>query len=103
MADSANIAVLCPPLPGHLNPFATLGRALVKRGHRVIVFQAAAIEESVRAQGLEYCAIGKPTEELQSMVEKMGRLSGISSLRFVVKGAARLAEITCREGPRVLK
>ena len=37
------------------------------------------------------------------MIVQMGQLSGLSSLRFVVQGAARLASITCREAPSALK
>ncbi len=31
----AHYALLCPPLPGHINPMAVLARELTARGHRV--------------------------------------------------------------------
>ncbi len=98
-----HIAIFCPPLAGHLNPMATLGRALLSRGHRVTVFQAAAIEERVRAEGLEFRPLGTPTSDLNAMVDRMGKLSGLSSLCLAVQGASRLAAITCREAPAALQ
>lgn len=97
------IGILCPPLPGHLNPIATLGRALVRRGHRVTVFQVADLKERVAAEGLEFSPIGTPSAELAELIDKMGKLTGLASLRFVVQGASRLAGIVCREGPDVLR
>ena len=99
----SHIGIFCPPLAGHLHPLATLGRALMRRGQRVTVFQVAAVESRVHAEGLEYQSIGTPSSELDSMIEKMGQLSGLSSLRFAVQGAARLAGIICREGPATLQ
>jgi MGT family glycosyltransferase len=97
-----NIGLFCPPLPGHLNPVAILGRALVARGHRVIAFQMPALEQRVRAAGLDFHPLGKPSQELSSMIDRMGRLSGLASLRFAVQGACTLAELICREGPAAL-
>lgn len=98
-----HIGILCPPLPGHLNPIATLGRALVCRGYRVTVFQVADIEARVRAQGLNFRALGTPSADLDDMIDRMGKLSGIGSLRFVVQAASKLAGIICREAPSILR
>jgi zeaxanthin glucosyltransferase len=97
-----HIGIFCPPLTGHLNPMATLGRTLIRRGHRVTLFQASDAGKRARDQGLDFRHLGAPSPELTAMIDKMGRLSGLASLRFVVKGASRLAEITCREAPPVL-
>lgn len=98
-----HIGIFCPPLPGHLNPMATLGRALAARGHRVTVFQVASIEERIRAEGLDFCQLGTSSSELNGIIERMGQLSGLGSLRFAVQGATRLATIICREAPAVVR
>lgn len=82
---------------------AILGRELTRRGHRVSVVGVADVEPQVRAEQLEFIALGTPSPELRTMIEQMGRLSALSSLRFVVQGACRLAEIICREAPAELQ
>ena len=81
---------------------ATLGRALISRGHRVTLFQVVDFADRARAQGLNFQIVGRPTEDLTGMFDRMGKLSGLSSLRYVVQGASRLAAIICQEAPAVL-
>ena len=50
----AQVAIVCPPTTGHINPFAVLGRALVRRGHRVTLFQVPSVRETAAAEGLPY-------------------------------------------------
>lgn len=92
----AKIALLCPPVPGHLHPMAALGRALQRRGHSVIFFHIAGIAAAVRAQGLEFEAIGGvETDALPDSISEMAAARGLRSLRFAVECARRTAELLC--------
>ncbi len=52
----ARIAVLSVPAYGHLNPVLPITRELVRRGHRVTVFNEASFEPLIRATGADFAA-----------------------------------------------
>src|ERR1700733_9185291 len=97
------LAIVCPPIPGHLNPLAALGRTLKRRGHRVIVFQVPSLESRAKKEGLEFCGLGPDSGELAAMIDRLGQLQGLSSLRFAVQGACRLANIICTHAPDAIR
>lgn len=100
----AKIAIVCPPLPGHLNPMFTLGRALAKRGHEVSVFNIPALEPNVRSQGLGFQAVGTiHGAALGESIREMGEKQGLASLRFAVRCARQLTQILCEELPELLR
>lgn len=96
----ARFALVCPPLPGHLNPMLTLGRALQRRGHSAIFFHIPAIKSTVRAQGLEFHPVGAVlSDALAESIRKMSEMQGLGSLRFAVRCSSRIAEILLDELP----
>jgi len=99
----ANIALVCPPLPGHLNPTATLGRALKRRGHAVTYFHIPAVEASARAAGVEFRPVGTSgSDALAARIRKMSELSGLRSLRFAVACSRECSELLCENLPAAL-
>jgi zeaxanthin glucosyltransferase len=54
----SHFGIFCPPIAGHINPLAALGRALTARGHRVTIFQVADLESKVRSERLEFAPLG---------------------------------------------
>jgi zeaxanthin glucosyltransferase len=99
----ANIALVCPPLPGHLNPMASLGRTLQRRGHAVIFFHIPAVEGSIRAQGLGFEAVGTvQSDTLADSIRHMAVREGLSSLRYAVQCSRRIAELLCEHLPAAL-
>jgi len=96
----AKLALVCPPLPGHLNPIAVLGRVLRSRGHSVSVFQIPALEQPVRAQGLDFHPVGTAgSNSLKERIAQMTELEGLSSLRFAVESSRQIADLLCLELP----
>ena len=96
----AKLALVCPPLPGHLNPMAVLGRSLQSRGHCVSVFQIPELEPSVRAQGLGFHPIGiAEAHTLRNRITRMTELAGLGSLRFAVESSRLIADLLCQELP----
>ena len=100
-----HFGIISPPVPGHLNPFAALGRELARRGHRVTVFHMADLEPRLRSEGLEFRVIGKsdhPVGTLPRTLKQIGSLSGISAMKFTVKAAAGSSEMFLRDGPAAI-
>src|SRR5687767_5503948 len=46
-----HFGIISPPVPGHIHPFAALGRELISRGHRVTYLQMIDLEEKIRSEG----------------------------------------------------
>lgn len=96
----ANIALICPPLPGHLNPMFALGGALKRRGHSVIHFQIPAIESSARAQGFGFEQVGTASDELlAASIRDISAARALRSLRFAVQCAQQMTKLLCEELP----
>jgi len=99
----ANVALICPPLPGHLNPTTALGRALKRRGHAVTYFHIPGVEASVRKAGVDFKPVGEPdTGVLAARIRKMSELSGLKSLRFAVACSRECSAILCESLPGAL-
>jgi MGT family glycosyltransferase len=102
----AHIGVLCPPTSGHLNPLATLGRELQRRGHRVTVFQLPGLRDRIEQEHLGFWPLGArdaATQDLEATLARLGTLSGLSALRFTVRSAARLAHLVFTHAPIALR
>jgi zeaxanthin glucosyltransferase len=99
----ANIAVICPPLPGHLNPMASLGRGLKRRGHSVKVFNIPALEQTVRSEGLDFHPLGgHGADFLARGIALMAQQAGFTSLRFAVECSQRVSKLLCEQLPAAL-
>jgi len=102
----ARVGIYCPPIPGHLHPGLSLGRALVARGHEVICFNladgAARIEAAglpMHLVGLEVFPLGRLSEELLTL----GQLTGLAQYRFTLKLIVESALMALDELPDALR
>ena len=101
-----HFGIISPPVPGHIHPFAALGRELIARGHRVTYLQMIDLEEKIRAEGLDFEAIGTtdhPRGSLPASLEALGRLKGLSALRFTIQAVAKTTLTVCREAPDAIR
>jgi UDP:flavonoid glycosyltransferase YjiC (YdhE family) len=55
-----HFGIICPTVPGHLNPMTTLGYELKQRGHRVTLIGIPDARSHALAAGL--CFDGNPTK-----------------------------------------
>ncbi len=102
----AHFGIVCPPISGHVNPLAALGRALVQRGNRVTFFHVADLERKILAEGLEFVGLGDaeyPRGELDRSVARLSRLSGMASLKFAVQCGCRISGLILKHGPMVIR
>jgi len=101
-----HFGVICPAVPGHLNPMMSLGRELQKRNHQVTCLQILDVESKVLGEGLEFYPIGQSDAPLGSLAEtlgELGRLSGLGAGKFTADLLKRQAAIVCREVPNAVR
>ena len=101
-----HIGLTCPELSGHLNPMTTLGRELVRRGHRVTVVARPDGEAKAVAAGLGFAPIGGaelPRGAIARQAVTLGGLSAGAALRFTVDMMRLAAEVTLRDLPAVCR
>lgn len=101
----AHLGIISPPVSGHLHPFGALGRTLIKRGHRVTLFQMPDIESKARAEGLNFYVLGQSSHPLGSLAKDLTHLTqlkALPALRFTVQLIERTTEMICRDLPDAL-
>ena len=101
----AQFGIICPPYPGHLNPFSALGRELPSRGHQVIFLQIPDLELKVRSEGLNFYPIGESTYQPGTMKEtflQFAKFSELEALQYSVKFCLEMAEMICRDAPKAI-
>jgi zeaxanthin glucosyltransferase len=100
-----HFGIVTPPVPGHIHPFAALGRELIARGHRVTCFQLADLEQKIVEEGLEFHRVGVgdfPPGSLRGWLDALGRRKGFAALRYTIGAACRMTAMTCRELPNAV-
>jgi zeaxanthin glucosyltransferase len=101
-----HFGIISPPVSGHINPFAALGRELLARGHRITYFQMPDLEEKIRSEGLDFSAIGgsdHPRGSLHESLAQLGQLKGTAALRFTIRAVARTSIMVCRDAPAAIR
>lgn len=101
----AHFAILCPPLPGHLNPMTVLARELESRGHR-LTFLGFPDMRSRLADGLGFVPFGGddwPERSLDPYLGRLSRLGGPLSLLRLIRDLAAFADSICSQLPKVLQ
>lgn len=102
----SHFGIFCPPITGHLDPSAALGRTLISRGHRVTMFQVAELESRVVSGELEFVALGAdrfPPGTLAQSIAKLAALRGISSLRYAVECERQMAQLILEFAPDAVR
>jgi len=99
-----HIGLACPELSGHLNPMTTLGRELVRRGHRVTVVARPDGEAKAVAAGLGFAAIGAaefPRGAIAAQAKALGGMTARKALHYTIDMMRLAAEVTLRDLPAV--
>ena len=98
-----HIALACPELSGHLNPMTTLGRELMRRGHRVTVVARPDGESKAVAAGLQFAAIGAaefPRGAIAAQAAALGGMTAGKALRYTIDMMRLAAERRGLRGDR---
>ncbi|WP_118858238.1 glycosyltransferase [Sphingomonas mesophila] len=100
----AHFAILCPPLPGHINPMAVLARELEARGHRTTFLGFPDMRAKLPA-GQAFVRFGGedwPEGSLAPYLERLSRLGSPLSLLRLIRDLAGFAETICTTLPAAL-
>ncbi len=101
-----HIALVCPEMHGHLNPMATLGRELAKRGHRISLVSSPRGKPKADACGFEFLPVGvreHESGELQVGLDKLAKMKGLGALRLTGQLLCDQTAITLRDAPDLLR
>ena len=97
-----HVGLICPNVPGHLNPMLALADAIRRRGHRATFFLLGDVPELVAAAGIEVVPLGGsifPPDEYRTAMQRLGTLEGRAALSHTLAMAARSAEAILGAGP----
>src|SRR6516162_2392043 len=100
------IGILSFSSPGHYYPLTALGRRLQTRGHEVVYFQVADLEQPIRAAGLQFRQIGRddfPPGSLRARDEEVCKLKGLAALRCGLRGIERKARMLFQDAPAAIR
>ena len=101
-----HIGLTCPELSGHLNPMTTLGRELLRRGHRVTVVARPDAESKALSAGLGFACIGEnefPRGAIAAQATMLGGMKSGKALRYTIEMMRLAAEVTLRDLPAVCR
>ncbi|MEU1241660.1 glycosyltransferase [Micromonospora parva] len=97
-----HIGLVVPDYTGQLSPMATLGRELLRRGHRVTLISLPDAGTKSFTARFAFAPIGErefPVGSLARFSEEQGRLTGLAAVRFIVRGYVREVEVLLRDLP----
>jgi zeaxanthin glucosyltransferase len=105
-ASALHIGLVCPGHAGHLNPTATLGAELQRRGNRVTLITTPPGYSTAKKYGLAFKPIG--ITEYKSGVLRVdlveeGRLRGLSAFWHTIQLFKREEHILLRDLPEVIQ
>ncbi|MEG3957712.1 glycosyltransferase [Microcoleus sp. herbarium2] len=101
-----HFGIFCPAASGHLNPMTTLGRELLRRGHRVSVFNFLDAKATTLASGLEFQPLAEdefPAGSIPERLAQLGELSGLAAFRYTIKLFAQVSDLLLSQGPATIK
>lgn len=98
------VGIVSEPVPGHLGPALTVGRALRDRGHEVVVFAIADVADQVEASGLSVEVIGADAFPPGALAARwLAHTRGPRALVDSVRTHVDETEVLCRDVPPVAR
>jgi len=100
-----HLALLCPDFAGHLNPMLTLGRALLRRGHRLTLVSQPTAQSRAEATGIGFVPFGRPDEQepLLRLQKRQAELLGFDALRHTGRMFEAMSVMYVRDVPGILE
>lgn len=102
----SHIGLICPELSGHLNPMTTLGRELLRRGHRVTQIARLDGRRKAESAGLGFAALAEneyPPGSMPAEVAELGKLTGLAAIQFTAAMVKRGTTAVLRDAPGIIE
>ena len=102
----AHLAIVAPPLAGHVNALSALALALIERGHRVTLLGPADAARWLSDPRVGFHAIARDTHPEGAMradERRMGRLRGLLGVPRMIRDLAALTDAVCRDVPSAIE
>lgn len=102
----SHVGIICPNVPGHLNPMVALADAIRTRGHRITFFLLGEPPISVSTVGFEVASLGGavfPADQYRTEIQQLGSLQGRAALKHTLSIGARAADAILEVGPTVMR
>lgn len=102
----SHLAIMTPPLAGHIGALSALAGGLIDRGHRVTLIGPSDASRWLRDERIGFHVIGSethPAGALERDERRMGRLQGLLGVPAMIRDLAALTDLYCREGPDALR
>jgi len=100
------IGLLCPEVPGHLNPMTTLGNEIRRRGHEVVLLGSRMADTIAKRADIPLIELGRddPLSDAQEeSFRKLGRTSGFQSMMQTGKSFGIAVKLIQRHLPAALR
>lgn len=101
-----HFGLITPAVFGHFNPMATLGRELIRRGHRATVIGCPDLREPTEKAGLEFAVMAEdefPLGTVPESIETIGRLSGRAAFKYTLDWFVRTTDVVLSKSPKVMR
>jgi UDP:flavonoid glycosyltransferase YjiC (YdhE family) len=101
-----HFGIYCPAATGHLNTMIPLGNELLRRGHRVTVFNLLDAKAKTLASGLEFQPLAEdefPAGSIPESLTQLGKLSGLTAFRYSIKLITQVSDILLSQAPATIK
>lgn len=101
----AHFGVICPPLPGHINPMSVLARELIARGHRAtfLGFPDMGPRLPPELPFQAFAEARQPVGSLEPYLRGLARLGGPVSMFRFIRQLAGFTDVICSELPGALE
>jgi zeaxanthin glucosyltransferase len=101
---SLHLGALFSPVPGHLHPFAVLGRELARRGHTLTALNIPDVGPACEAQGLPFRAVGVdvvPIGSWERLWTPIAEATGLGAIRATAAAHRQVTRAMCAGIPDV--
>jgi len=101
----SHFGVICPAIPGHLNPQTALARELMARGHRVSFYQQPYSQARLESTGFvcrTFATDEFPVERMAEQFRTLAKLSGRKALEYTIVTFKESTDVCLRYIPNLL-
>lgn len=102
---SVNIAFICPPLQGHINPMIAIAHELQKKGYYIIFLGVPDMTRYVTEFEFIPLGLGEfPKGSIKKITNKMAKKKGMRMARvWQKKYSNKWADVVCRNLPQIIE